>query len=75
MSRSCSDGKHSAYRGLSPRARLGFGIGLLTWSAVGLYLSDRAEETFGFTPSDTDKAQLDRMTPRISIIDKESGNR
>jgi hypothetical protein len=61
----------STYRGLSSRTRVGLGVGLLAWSAVGLYLSDRAEEAFGFKPSEEDSAALNRMTPTISVVDKE----
>jgi hypothetical protein len=45
----------------------------LAWGAVGLYLSDRAEEKFGFTPTEEDKAALARLTPKIHVIEREQG--
>ena len=61
-----------SYRGLSSKARLGSGVGLLAWGAIGLYLSDRAEEKFGFKPSDQDNEELEKYTPKIHVIDKGS---
>lgn len=60
-----------AYKGLSPKAKLGVGVGLLAWGVVGLYVSDHAEEKYGFTPSEKDKADLEMMKPKISFVDKE----
>jgi len=60
-----------SYRNLPTLARLGVGGGLLAWGVVGLYLSDRAEEKFGFTPTDEDKAALDRLTPKIHVVERE----
>lgn len=63
--------KKRAYRGLSPRARLGFGAGLLIWGFLGLQFSDTAAEKLGFTPTDADKAALEKMTPKIHAIPRE----
>lgn len=60
-----------AYQGLSSNARVGVGVGLLCWGAIGLYMSDRAEERFGYTPSDQDKAALEMMKPKIHVVDRE----
>lgn len=60
-----------AYQGLSSKAKLGVGAGLLAWGIVGLYLSDQAEEKYGFKPSEKDKAELDKMTPKIRLVDRE----
>ncbi|KAF3767688.1 hypothetical protein M406DRAFT_321663 [Cryphonectria parasitica EP155] len=60
-----------AYQGLSSKAKLGVGVGLLTWGVIGLYVSDRAEEKFGFTPSEKDKAELEKMKPKIRVVDRE----
>lgn len=62
-----------SYRNLPTLARLGVGGGLLVWGVVGLYLSDRAEEKFGFTPTEEDKAALDRLTPKIHVVEREQG--
>ena len=62
-----------SFRNLSPRARAGVGAALLAWGTVGLYLSDHAEEKFGFTPTDADREALARMGPRIIPIDADKG--
>jgi hypothetical protein len=59
-----------SFRNLSPRMRIGVGIGLLAWGAIGLQLSDRAEEKYGLKASDEDKAALSQLTPRIVTVDK-----
>lgn len=43
----------------------------MAWSIVGMYMSDRAEEKFGFTPSEADKAALDRMIPKVHVVDRD----
>ncbi|KAL7627436.1 hypothetical protein AAE478_001629 [Parahypoxylon ruwenzoriense] len=62
--------KIRSFRKLSPRTRIGVGLGLLAWGAIGLQLSDRAEERYGFTPTEEDKAALTKMVPRITAVDK-----
>jgi hypothetical protein len=51
--------------------RLGVGVGLLAWGFVGLQLSDRAEERYGFTPSAADREKLDSLAPRIVAVDRD----
>ncbi|KAI1090138.1 hypothetical protein F5B19DRAFT_464405 [Rostrohypoxylon terebratum] len=60
-----------SFRNLSPRVRAGVGLGLLTWGAVGLYLSDRAEERYGLTPTEDDKAALAKVFPSITTVDRD----
>ncbi|ROW09580.1 hypothetical protein VMCG_02676 [Cytospora schulzeri] len=60
-----------AYQGLSSKARLGLGMGFLAWGVAGLYLSDRAEEKYGYTPSEQDKANLERMKPEIHVVNRD----
>lgn len=60
-----------AYQGLSSKARLGVGVGLLGWGVIGLYMSDRAEERFGYSPSDQDKAALEMLKPKIHVVDRD----
>ncbi len=62
-----------SYRNLPTLAKLGVGGGLLVWGVVGLYVSDRAEEKFGFTPTEEDKAALERLTPKIHVVEREQG--
>ncbi len=61
----------SSYRALSPRTRLGVGVGVLVWGTLGLYLSDAAADRMGMTPSEADKEALAKMTPRIHVVDRE----
>ncbi|KAF7559666.1 hypothetical protein G7046_g4498 [Stylonectria norvegica] len=58
------------FKNLSPKTRAGVGVGILAWGAVGLYLSDRAEEKFGYTPTEQDKAALSRYTPKLITIER-----
>ncbi|KAI0011276.1 hypothetical protein F4779DRAFT_615743 [Xylariaceae sp. FL0662B] len=64
-----------SFRNLSPRTRIGVGLGLLAWGFVGLQLSDRAEERFGLTPSEEDKAALRQLGPRITVVDRDNKER
>jgi len=55
---------------LSSNAKLGFGVGMLAWGIVGLRLSDKAEEKLGYTPTEADKAALERLTPKIHAVSR-----
>lgn len=35
-------------------------------------MSDRAEERFGYTPSEQDKAALEMMKPKIHVVDRDA---
>lgn len=59
-----------AYRNLSPKTRAGVGLAVITWGVVGLYISDRAEEKFGYTPSDADKEELWKWAPKVITVEK-----
>ncbi|KAK3688127.1 hypothetical protein B0T22DRAFT_479400 [Podospora appendiculata] len=59
-----------SYRGLSFKTRLGVGAGLILWGVIGLKLADTAEDKLGYTPTEADKAALDRMTPKVQVIDR-----
>ncbi|KAK3398678.1 hypothetical protein B0T20DRAFT_215340 [Sordaria brevicollis] len=59
------------YRNLSPRARLGVGIGFILWGIVGLKLADKAEERLGYTPTEEDRKALERFKPRIIEVEKD----
>ncbi|PHH75430.1 hypothetical protein CDD83_4403 [Cordyceps sp. RAO-2017] len=65
----------SAYRNLSPRTRLGLGVGVLAWGLAGLYLSGRAEERFGLRPTDDDRDRLRRLEPSVVAVDRADGAR
>lgn len=59
-----------AFKNLPPKARAGVGVGIIAWGVAGLYLSDRAEEKFGYTPTEEDKAKLEQYTPRIVTVER-----
>ncbi|KAG7288010.1 hypothetical protein NEMBOFW57_007530 [Staphylotrichum longicolle] len=54
-----------SYLNLTPKYKLGLGAGLLIWGFLGLH---KVESKLGLTPTDADKAELERMTPRISVV-------
>jgi hypothetical protein len=56
---------------LSPKAKLGVGVGFIGWGVIGLFISDRAEEKFGYTPSEQDKAALDMLKPKIHMVERD----
>lgn len=45
-------------------------MGIIAWGGIGLYLSDQAEERFGFSPSAKDKEELEKLKPRIIAVEK-----
>ncbi|KAH9908695.1 hypothetical protein F4778DRAFT_359177 [Xylariomycetidae sp. FL2044] len=59
-----------SFRNLSPRTRAAVGLGLLAWGAIGLQLSDRAEDRFGLRASEADREALREMTPRITMVER-----
>ncbi|KAI8960028.1 hypothetical protein F5Y11DRAFT_331102 [Daldinia sp. FL1419] len=63
-----------SFRNLSPRARVGVGLGLLAWGAIGLQLSDRAEARYGFTPTEEDKTALAKILPSVTAVDRNDQN-
>jgi hypothetical protein len=62
--------KPRAYKNLSRKTRAGVGIAVIAWGGAGLYLSERAEERFGLTPSEKDMEELRRYKPQITTVDK-----
>lgn len=47
------------------------GGGIIGYALVGLYASDKAEQTFGFTPTEQDKQSLQDAVPKIHMVDRE----
>ncbi|KAI0111952.1 hypothetical protein F4814DRAFT_374424 [Daldinia grandis] len=62
-----------SFRNLSPRTRIGVGLGLLAWGAIGLQLADRAEARYGFTPTEDDKAALAKILPSVTAVERKDG--
>lgn len=67
-----SDYNHSRkYRSLAPRTRVLIGVGIMGYAGLGLLLSDTAEEKFGLVPTEKDKEELDRIIPKIKLVDRD----
>lgn len=62
---------HRSFTSLSPRTRLLLGLGTLAWGTIGIYASDAAEKKFGFEPSEKDRAELKKVVPRITVVEKD----
>jgi hypothetical protein len=62
-----------AFRNLPQRTRVGVGAALLAWGTAGLYLSDTAEKKLGLEPSEEDRAALDAVIPRITVVKRDAG--
>lgn len=60
-----------SYRTISPRTRILIGVGVMVYAVAGQFLSDQAEKSFGYTPTDADREKLDQVLPKIRVIDKE----
>lgn len=43
----------------------------MAYAALGLLLSDKAEEALGFTPSEKDKQDLRDGVPKIHMVERE----
>ena len=61
-----------SYRNLSFRTRMLIGGGIMVYAVAGLFLSDKAEETFGFVPTDQDKKNLREAVPKIHMIERDN---
>ncbi|KAI4609389.1 hypothetical protein J4E81_007605 [Alternaria sp. BMP 2799] len=55
---------------IPPKTRMIIGVGVMAYAGAGLYISDKAEEKFGLTPTEKDREQLQDVIPKISIIEK-----
>ncbi|KAI4927943.1 uncharacterized protein J4E92_005423 [Alternaria infectoria] len=55
---------------IPPKTRMIIGVGVMAYAGAGLYISDKAEEKFGLTPTEKDREQLQDVIPKISTIEK-----
>jgi hypothetical protein len=55
--------------------RIGVGLAFLAWGTAGLYLSDSAEKKFGLEASEKDRAALEVVVPRITVVEREEAGR
>ncbi|KAH7072487.1 hypothetical protein FB567DRAFT_597875 [Paraphoma chrysanthemicola] len=58
------------YRGITPKTRVFIGVGIMVYAGVGLFLSDKAEEKFGLTPTEKDKEELRNALPKITTVER-----
>lgn len=61
----------TSYRSLSTKTRVLIGGGIMTYAVAGMFLSDKAEHAFGFTPTEQDRKRLQESMPRIHAVDRE----
>ncbi|KAK4628864.1 hypothetical protein CLAFUW4_08025 [Fulvia fulva] len=60
-----------SYRTIPPRTRIFIGAGIMAYAAAGLFLSDKAEQSFGFTPTEEDKKKLRHAVPKVHMVERE----
>ena len=48
------------------------GVGVMAYAGAGLYLSDKAEERFGLTPTEKDREELRDALPKITTVEKQN---
>ena len=60
-----------SYRLLSTRTRLIIGVGIMTYAGFGILVSDKAEQVFGFVPTEQDKQRLQEAIPKVHALDRE----
>jgi hypothetical protein len=46
------------------------GVGIMAYAGAGLYISDKAEEKFGLTPTEKDREELLDAIPKVSTVEK-----
>ncbi|EAQ88198.1 hypothetical protein F5144DRAFT_571871 [Chaetomium tenue] len=64
-----------SYTNLPPKTKLAFGAGLLAWGLLGLTFGDKVESKLGYTPTEADKAELQKLAPKIHVVERERGGR
>ncbi|CDM27728.1 hypothetical protein CBS147339_4305 [Penicillium roqueforti] len=64
----------SSYRGLAPKTRALFGIGLMAWAGIGLWTTPQVENALGMQPTREEQDALDRkLAVRVVRIGGEEG--
>jgi hypothetical protein len=46
------------------------GAGIMAYAGLGLFLSNKAEEKFGLTPTDKDREELRNAMPKITTVER-----
>lgn len=55
---------------MTPQKKVFLGLGMITWSLVGMGVTNKAEKTFGLEPTAEDTEQLKRALPTISSVER-----
>ncbi|CAG5143954.1 uncharacterized protein ALTATR162_LOCUS1453 [Alternaria atra] len=58
------------FKGIPPKTRMIIGVGVMAYAGAGLYISDKAEEKFGLTPTEKDREELRDVLPKVSTVEK-----
>ncbi|KAL4965651.1 uncharacterized protein BDV14DRAFT_199745 [Aspergillus stella-maris] len=62
----------SSYKGLTPKTRALFGLGVMAWASIGLWAQPQVEKTMGMVPTAEEQAELERkMAVRIERVERE----
>jgi len=60
-----------SYTSLPPRTKLYLGLGLITWSSIGLWVTSTAEQKLGMQASEEDLKKLKEVVPKVRWVDKD----
>ena len=58
------------FKAITPKTRIAIGLGIMAYATAGLYLSDKAEEKLGLTPTEKDKEELRNALPKITTVER-----
>ncbi|PYH47605.1 uncharacterized protein BP01DRAFT_380811 [Aspergillus saccharolyticus JOP 1030-1] len=62
----------SSYKSLSPKTRALFGVGAMTWAAIGLWATPQVEGAMGLTPTPEEQQELDRkLAVRVTRVERD----
>ncbi|KAJ5642071.1 hypothetical protein N7490_006071 [Penicillium lividum] len=66
----------STYRGLTPKTRALFGVGVMAWATIGLWTAPQVESALGMQSSKEEQEALDRqLAVRVSQVGEEKKDR
>ncbi|KAJ5814298.1 uncharacterized protein N7503_001048 [Penicillium pulvis] len=65
----------STYRGLTPKTRALFGVGVMAWATIGLWTTPQVESALGMQSTKEEQEALDRkLAVRVTRIGDEKEN-
>ncbi|KAJ5765044.1 hypothetical protein N7520_004603 [Penicillium odoratum] len=66
----------STYRGLTPKTRALFGVGVMAWATIGLWTEPQVESALGMQSSKEEQEALERqLAVRVSQVGEEKKDR